>query len=417
MRVVRELPRCDALIYHPYIWGLVREEEDEQIGNYNQTMTTEALRIKLDNLQREVQSLQVENRKLRTATERDQGKESHVALEASAYSSEIEDLRQRLVEAEERSISLEHEAQQWKETVEQVETGAKQRLTNLQEQLEEKAKVVEQLISKDSERQLEIDKLCNEHQLEIDKVCAENKALKERLRGKSQLPPNVGEQASAHEASLRHNVTELSCPSQGAMSPLLSSLSFSSLASVNSNGIGSSVGVAGSPIPTSMPAVTSTPLTDTFTVGLNSATRPFGWSHGTRQTNFPHSTLYHPPVLSSGSPMQYQVGQPVGAAPSVLFGNQMPPVSKYSGNADSEPFEEWLEQFELVASVCNWEGRAKLANLVTRLQGHAYSYYRTCSTHQRTSYDALKNALSKRFKPVRKAKTSRNCRRICAGPE
>ena len=30
----------------------------------------------------------------------------------------------------------------------------------------------------------------------------------------------------------------------------------------------------------------------------------------------------------------------------------------------------------------------------------AYSYYRTCSTHQRTSYDALKNALSNRFKPV-----------------
>ena len=60
--------------------GLSGEEEDEQIGDYNQTMTTEALRIKLDNLQREVQSLQVENRKLRAATERDQGEESHVTL-------------------------------------------------------------------------------------------------------------------------------------------------------------------------------------------------------------------------------------------------------------------------------------------------------------------------------------------------
>ena len=99
--------------------------------------------------------------------------------------------------------------------------------------------------------------------------------------------------------------------------------------------------------------------------------------------------------------MLYQTGQPVRASPPVLFGNQVPPVSKYSGNADSEPFEEWLEQFELVASVCNWEGRAKLANLVTRLQGQAYSFYRTCSTQQRTSYDSLKNALAKRFKPVR----------------
>ena len=80
--------------------------------------------------------------------------------------------------------------------------------------------------------------------------------------------------------------------------------------------------------------------------------------------------------------MQYQAGQPVGAASPILFGNQVPPVSKYSGNADSEPFEEWLKQFELVASVRNWEGRAKLANLVTRLQGQAYSFYCTCSTQQ-----------------------------------
>ena len=82
-------------------------------------------------------------------------------------------------------------------------------------------------------------------------------------------------------------------------------------------------------------------------------------------------------------------------------GIQVLPVSKYSGNADSEPFEEWLEQLELVASICNWEGQTKLANLVTRLQGQAYSFYRTCSAQQRTSYDALKDALSRRFKPVR----------------
>ena len=64
---------------------------------------------------------------------------------------------------------------------------------------------------------------------------------------------------------------------------------------------------------------------------------------------------------------------------SVSF--HVPPVSKYAGNAEVEPFDEWLEQFELVASVCRWEGRAKLANLVTRLQGLAYSFYRTCPVH------------------------------------
>ena len=44
---------------------------------------------------------------------------------------------------------------------------------------------------------------------------------------------------------------------------------------------------------------------------------------------------------------------------------QVPPVSKYVSNTEVEPFDEWQEQFELVASVCRWEGRAKLANLVT----------------------------------------------------
>ena len=84
---------------------------------------------------------------------------------------------------------------------------------------------------------------------------------------------------------------------------------------------------------------------------------------------------------------------------SVSF--QIPPVSKYTGNAEVEPFYEWLEQFELVASVCRWEGRAKLANLVTRLQGQAYSFYRTSPVYQRTSYEALTAALTERFKPVR----------------
>ena len=137
-------------------------------------------------------------------------------------------------------------------------------------------------------------------------------------------------------------------------------------------------------------------------MGLNAAAQPFSLLHSTRPTSSPHSAVYHPQVLNSGSQVHHRtIEQPMGAAPSALYGIQVPPVSKYSGNADSEPFEEWLEQFELVASVCNWEGRTKLANLVTRLQGQAYSFYRTCSAQQRTSYDALKDALSRRFKPVR----------------
>ena len=86
-------------------------------------------------------------------------------------------------------------------------------------------------------------------------------------------------------------------------------------------------------------------------------------------------------------------------ATSMIF--QVPPVDKYNGDAEIEPFEEWPEQFELVASVCCWEGKTKLANLVTRPQGHAYAFYRTCPAHQRSSYEALTAALTECFKPVR----------------
>lgn len=76
-------------------------------------------------------------------------------------------------------------------------------------------------------------------------------------------------------------------------------------------------------------------------------------------------------------------------------------MTKYSGNADTKTFKEWHEQFQLVATVCRWDDRLKLANLATRLQGQTYSFYRTCSQHQRAFYKSLVTALSQRFQPVR----------------
>ena len=56
---------------------------------------------------------------------------------------------------------------------------------------------------------------------------------------------------------------------------------------------------------------------------------------------------------------------------------------------------------ELVASACKWDPQAKLVNLVTRLRGQAYAFYRSCTPLQLSSYDALMGQLSKRFTPVR----------------
>ena len=65
-----------------------------------------------------------------------------------------------------------------------------------------------------------------------------------------------------------------------------------------------------------------------------------------------------------------------------------------------DTFQEWIEQFEMIASVCGWSAQAKLVNLVTRLQGQAYAYFHSCSTQNKTSYALLVAELHKRFTPV-----------------
>ena len=83
----------------------------------------------------------------------------------------------------------------------------------------------------------------------------------------------------------------------------------------------------------------------------------------------------------------------------------IPPLGKFSGvNNDSkldEQFQGWIGQFQLVASVHNWDKRAKLVNLSTRLSGQAFAFYRSCSTQQRADYDALVGEMKKHFTPVR----------------
>ena len=62
-------------------------------------------------------------------------------------------------------------------------------------------------------------------------------------------------------------------------------------------------------------------------------------------------------------------------------------VTKFTGEAvGEETFEDWLSQFEMAAEVCGWEGKGKLAHLVTRLKGQALSYYRSCPPAEKSAY-------------------------------
>ena len=91
---------------------------------------------------------------------------------------------------------------------------------------------------------------------------------------------------------------------------------------------------------------------------------------------------------------------------TALLAHQLPPLLKFdggtSGDGDKENVKKWLEQFELVAGIWYLQvGQStRLANLVTRLRGEAYAFYKSCTPQQRGSYEEISAALTKRFTPV-----------------
>ena len=78
---------------------------------------------------------------------------------------------------------------------------------------------------------------------------------------------------------------------------------------------------------------------------------------------------------------------PFGIGPAYGFQQQQ----KFSGeDLDGDTFEDWIEQFELVAKLYKWSEASKLVNLITRLRGPVYSFYHACLPEQKDSYTVLK---------------------------
>ena len=88
--------------------------------------------------------------------------------------------------------------------------------------------------------------------------------------------------------------------------------------------------------------------------------------------------------------------------PSPGFIRALPEISRFDRNdqTDGEAYQDWIEQFESIASLARWDDHCKLVNLTTRLRGAAYSFYRSCTPEQRSDYNLLLNELGKRFTPV-----------------
>ena len=106
---------------------------------------------------------------------------------------------------------------------------------------------------------------------------------------------------------------------------------------------------------------------------------------------------------ASGMPLS-GVATEMNPMSMAMLAQQLPPLPKFTGDgqvgSEEERFDEWLERLEMVATMCGWNEQAKLVNLITRLRGQAYSFYRSCPHQQRSNYRSLAAALSKRFTPV-----------------
>ena len=86
-----------------------------------------------------------------------------------------------------------------------------------------------------------------------------------------------------------------------------------------------------------------------------------------------------------------------------FLGQQIPPINKFSGEnleAEGEVFQEWIQQFELIAELCGWNNRAKLVNLTTCLRGQAYQFLLYMHARAKADYSSLKAQLERRFTPV-----------------
>ena len=82
----------------------------------------------------------------------------------------------------------------------------------------------------------------------------------------------------------------------------------------------------------------------------------------------------------------------------------LPPLPEFSGDDQTSvnnSFQQWLEQFEMVAELAEWPEHIKLKQLALRFRGPAQAYFQTCSDEQKHDYRALVQAMSKRFTPVR----------------
>ena len=476
--------------------------------------SAEALRIQLDNLQRKVQELEVENAKLRderpdTAQEIDADTQRQKQLEEATE--EIAELRQRLHEAQENQVNFEEAInslhsendrrdlefqkeieslrgelsrveQEHQSHVERLQMEAElQRYRSLEEHRrnwELKESEMRELLraAQSSGRLLESLRYSDTDALSIESIPAAvissqagiedtnlSRGVLMHVDGISEATQQLSPQpvtavaepnlwsglVTSTNSSVSQSVTALIDPCghtslSGSMtsttptdvsppvttviehayvSGLTASLNTSTISSpaiTHQNEHTSMLGSMVSTFAVSHPVPAVAPL-KTLMSGVTPNTNPLAAPlpvavSVTASSSLPVSLVYtnmmnplateYTPSSSSYIPISSirQPGPGFSRPSSTVVAQQLPPINKFSGedlDKEGETFQDWIEQFEMIAQMCGWDHQAKLVNLTTRLRGQAYSFYRTCTARQRSDYDALKLQLKERFTPVR----------------
>ena len=342
--------------------------------------TVETLRVQMDNLRLELQHAQVENARLRdeNASLRDEQPEKAAELDATLdatlkaeqlklenenLQTELQELRRDRHESREREARTVEEAQgQIAELEHRARESETSRTTELEKDVERltvRCEELENHLSREAER-AELERY---RTLEVERRKWE--AREERLL----------EQLRRVEGQVRSGISPICVQDQELSEEGHSGGEPEMGGGISTTSLGEHASSPGG-------SATASPRPPPKSVRFTSVDQPEQAS-----------------PRGDESEQTYQ-----SALSTALLAQQLPPIGKFSGESslvDGETFEAWREQFEMVASVSHWDPQTKLVNLTTRLKGQAYTFYRSCAPHQRSSYDLLVAELMKRFTPVR----------------
>ncbi len=74
-------------------------------------------------------------------------------------------------------------------------------------------------------------------------------------------------------------------------------------------------------------------------------------------------------------------------------------LKNFTGDDDSETWQDWLDNFILAARACNWDENKKLRVLPAYLDGTTCEVYSTLDQATQNNWDNLKTVLAQRLQP------------------